>query len=497
MSREILKSILLISLIGLSIFLTYRLWFGKPPLEEGAIPRYERMYFTPPPAYEEILQPSHALFYHEEEPLLVRRGDEGMLELWEGIKEIQRSFLESEGLQELDPVPLGERPPGEFQEVLRLIFDPPVPADFFSMQGGLEDVSIDVAILFQEEGQYYLSFEGEEIFWVPVPPEKEDDLLEMLEVQDGAPQHILSDTFYLALHGESCEFYENDPVEGQDIPEAENEGEGGAAAEEEEETEGPVGDLDGEGEGGTEQPRVLEIAVPGELYAPAGDLWAAPVGVNAGSIDKEQLVRAFFYDMSMARQIEERDGARYFTDGERGLRVYPHGLMEYAAPRLEHGGEQISYSAALQQAIESLGLYGGWQEELYLVKAERRGRSYSLEWRLFYRGLPFEGEGGIDEMILTEQGITYYRRYFYEIGEETSDRQLFRSHKEALCRAVLEHGDKLEGNELVLHALRPVYLLDQARRTEQAVPAWKIAFEGMETIYLHWSTLEVLSGARD
>lgn len=495
MRKEKAKSILLVFLIALSIVLTYHLWFGKPPLEEGAIPRYERMYFNPPPPYEEVIKPSQAVVYSENGPLVFRQGDRQTEELWEKLLSVHRSIMEDNTMPEA--IPLNERPSGEFEEELRLIFDPPVSLNLIAsqetgLQRNLESATtVKEAVLMRENDTLYLSIEGEEFFWVEVPAGKKEELTEMLEALEGLRHQRLSGTFYFSLHEEECDFYEDPALEDSLLDETEEEdGEDPGENTPNEERDDAAPDSTEEE---LEARRVFEVEVPEKLYVPVEDLWAAPVALNKKTIDEQQLVRAFFYDLSMARQIEEHDGAQYFTDGEKGLRICPFGLMEYAAPRLEQTSSEITYRAALQQAIENVGLYGGWQQNLHLVEMERQGRAFKLGWRLFYRGLPLIGEGGGDEMILNEQGVTFYRRHFHDLGEEVSDQQLFRSYEEALCRVMLEFSEELGNNEATLHALRPVYYIGEERRFESAVPAWEVKIGEVGTVFLHWSSLERLN----
>jgi hypothetical protein len=194
----------------------------------------------------------------------------------------------------------------------------------------------------------------------------------------------------------------------------------------------------------------------------------------------------------MARRIEERDGALYFTNGEKGLRIYPSGLLEYTAPSQERRHSDISYSVALQKGAESHSLYGGWMPDIYLSEAEEVKGGYRFIWRAFLDGFVLEGGDIGIEILINEQGVSSYRRMCYVFGEELAGRKPFCSYTEALAQALLLKKDRLTKNKVTLLSLKPVYYLLQGENIEKAVPAWHINFAETGDIYLHWNTLEPL-----
>lgn len=83
------------------------------------------------------------------------------------------------------------------------------------------------------------------------------------------------------------------------------------------------------------------------------------------------LLPRLFADLSVVRQVEERDGAIIYTDGMRALRVYPAGGLEYTAPELGEPQPPPDYDAALQMAYEFVAQHGGWPEGLFLSEVTR------------------------------------------------------------------------------------------------------------------------------
>jgi regulatory protein YycH of two-component signal transduction system YycFG len=85
---EKFKTSFLVFLICLSILLTYRLWFGRPPIEEGILPRYELAYFTETPSLSRIILPSKIIFEHEGLKYIFQRGEQNTEQLWEETLQI-------------------------------------------------------------------------------------------------------------------------------------------------------------------------------------------------------------------------------------------------------------------------------------------------------------------------------------------------------------------------------------------------------------------------
>jgi len=236
---------------------------------------------------------------------------------------------------------------------------------------------------------------------------------------------------------------------------------------------------------------IWEIETKGNLFVPEEELEGVEIVLEKEDIPIAELVQAFFFDPSMARRIEERDEALFFTDGERGLRIYPNGLVEYAAPMLERGLSTISYSSALNKGAESQSLYGGWQDGSYLVESNITEKGYRFRWSPVFNGFPLDGENSGSEMLVNEQGVPFYSRYFF-IVRNNKESSPFKPYAEALCEALSLNKDQFEDQKATLLSLRPVmYVVSEENK--RAVPAWKVVFEETEVIYLHWRSLEELS----
>ena len=476
---EKIKSGMLVFLIVSSMFLTYRLWIGQPPLEKESEPHYEEVFFTAPPVSSRIIQPAQIIFYDNDRGIhLYRRGSRGFDRLWSKSLNIIKENVELNNAKNISKSDL-EGLTATFSSRLVYNFEPSMPLMFMTGTSVFEDITFEGAVFLWDEELVYVIFVGEENFLLPLG--RTEDLQRVLLPVLDNPHKLLPPAIELALprdednkDGVKNEAGEGDEKEADDIGIAPGDG----------------GDI----KDSNEQQLSWEIETRGEIFVPEGEIRVAEVRLKEEKIDREQLVRAFFIDLSLARLIEERDGALYYTDGEKGLRIYPSGLVEFSFPRLDRNLGNISYSLVLQKGAESLSLYGGWPSGAYLEEAENRGRGrgYRLLWGTNHKGLAFEGEQIGCEMEINNQGVLFYRRNIYLAEEDIPGEMPFRPYEEALYQVISLNEQYFKENTPVLLALEPVYYIPPAEKVEKAIPAWSVHFQGMEKKYLHWVTLDPL-----
>jgi len=465
--REKVKSILLIVLIILSLFLTYMLWFGRPPLQEGVVPRYEYAYFTHPLSFSEIVQPTE-IIYHEEDNLLhlYRRGNKDYIHLWDKGQDFLKKRLEIHNakiISKEDVDGLVET----FSSKLVYIFKPYFPLEFFIKTTLFADLEIERAIILWEEELAYVILEGQVNLLLTLS--RAQELYEVLIPEGKNPHILLSVSNFTFEEGSNDQDTQEEIIENES-EDSENESESETVKESDEELDN------------------WKIEVSGEIFIQESEIWAGELSLTTEKIDDEQLVRAFFFDLSMARRIEERDGALYFTNGEKGLRIYPSGRVEFAAPRLERVFSNMSYGTALQKGAESQSLYGGWFPDTYLSEAIQLLGGYRFVWCTFHEGLPLEGENTGSEMVINEHGVSFYRRSFHIVSKEINERRPFRPYDEAIYHALSLNREYFKEHAPVLLSLEPIYY----RKNNKAIPAWAVQFDGLEIVYLHWVTLEPL-----
>ena len=456
------------------MLLTYRLWFGRPPLEEGTVPRYEYVYFTPPPSVSEIVQPAEIVFFGEEQVHLFRRGEEEYQRLWAQGWRVLTQEVDLEKVKRNSSNDLKTAWETASRKLV-FPFQPPLPLEFISDRQVAGETKIRKITFLWAEDYCTVFLEGEEIFGLMF---QDTGVMDELVPVKNNPCIQLPPVLTLSGAGEPA-----GATGGGDLGEA-----GGTPAGEDfyERSAAFTNNTVSQSVGN------WEISVPQEIFVERDDFLAAEISLEKKNIQRDELVKAFFLDLSLARRIEEKDGAVYFTNGEKGLRIYTSGLVEFTAPRLESSfRQQLSYGQFLQKGAESQSLYGGFLPDTYLCDAREVRDGYRLIWSRILNGLVLEGEDTGCEILLEGQGVSFLRRNFWQAGAEAAARQPFRSFEEALHQALFLQQERLQGEKATLLSLRPVYYLP-AGREERAIPAWAVNFAETGVIYLHWSTLEPL-----
>ncbi|MCG0276178.1 MAG: two-component system activity regulator YycH [Thermosediminibacteraceae bacterium] len=128
-------------------------------------------------------------------------------------------------------------------------------------------------------------------------------------------------------------------------------------------------------------------------------------------------IAKFFPDFSITRRIEEKDGAVIYTDGNRGLRIYPDGALEYSRPVPSDSKLKLSFYEALSLAVNFINTHGGWPGEAYLSSyktSKAQGTVYTFNFGVRVRGLPLLGQNYITVTVEGNQVSRYYRKIVRE-----------------------------------------------------------------------------------
>lgn len=113
--------------------------------------------------------------------------------------------------------------------------------------------------------------------------------------------------------------------------------------------------------------------------------------LNDDKNQEDHQVEKFFNDFSIVRRIQEKDGAVIYTDGQRGLRIYPNGALEYNFPGNKEK-KDLGFYDTLNIAVDFINTRGGWPQEAYLssFSLEKSDDSviYKFNFRIRLEGYP-------------------------------------------------------------------------------------------------------------
>ncbi|MDZ4133852.1 MAG: two-component system activity regulator YycH, partial [Dethiobacteria bacterium] len=105
---EKVKSALLFFLVGLSLYLTYQLWYGEQPAVLLAEDVYERIVVEKPRPLAQVINPAVAVVAADDGLYVLREGDSDYYLLWETVSQMLQG-LSQETISENQTLPEGAR----------------------------------------------------------------------------------------------------------------------------------------------------------------------------------------------------------------------------------------------------------------------------------------------------------------------------------------------------------------------------------------------------
>ncbi len=227
----------------------------------------------------------------------------------------------------------------------------------------------------------------------------------------------------------------------------------------------------------------LGYSTEGAVFLPAEVIMSAPRGAVHEELDREKLLRSIFVDTALVRLIEERDGAYIYTDGQKGLRMFDSGEVEFSAPSSEPGSETISTIPALRRTAQYLQLMGGWPDYLYLnylgheetVYTRRQWDAYTATFIYAEHGMRLLSTTTPVKLRFSDRGIIYYSRHVWLLTGVAEELSAMTDPLEALStvRMLLDE----EGKTPAIAEIYPAYFLRDAVYSQSiAEPSWVITF---------------------
>lgn len=170
----------------------------------------------------------------------------------------------------------------------------------------------------------------------------------------------------------------------------------------------------------------LGLVLETGIYVPKNPLTISDVTVVKEDIKPDGLVKDFFSDMSVVRKIEEKDGARIYTDGQKGFRIYPSGAVEFNHAITAKGDYSDDLFDAVRLGYNFLITYGGLPAGSYLDKAgqlEHDPKSNIFTYDYRYEGIPVLGERNAIEIVIAQGEVKNYYRNLEHPVAPISDQQ--------------------------------------------------------------------------
>jgi regulatory protein YycH of two-component signal transduction system YycFG len=423
--KERIKAAVLGILVLVSLVLSYLLWFGAPPYEFSKPITSERIQFSSSRTLLEMVTPDRVIYTSEEGLYHVLRPGQDLYQV--ALNVLRVTLQEVENLQ-----PATEEEGLEAWQGQGLCLEYQYPFPLRELAGG-ESPSLAVAafrLLWEGEAAWLLTVEGD--YYKINFPGSRSDLLKRFSEAQGLAAYRKADL--------------------SDIPEG------------------------------------MNVTFRRDIYLPLEELSLPTLQWEREKLDYQRLLKVFFIDMSLVRRIEEKDGAVIYTDGQKGVRIYSGGAVEYAMAGGR--GRFLSGERALAMAGEIIALYGGWSSSLHLWVPpgfESPVARQKLFFLTYVEGRPLiSPEGGVS-LSVTEMGAqTYFRQLLTPTTEPLSGGTTI-SASLALKRA-LEYAAAETGGEanLDINGFYPGYYHRQPlSELRQVLPVWFLEVDRVGLAVIH------------
>lgn len=200
---------------------------------------------------------------------------------------------------------------------------------------------------------------------------------------------------------------------------------------------------------------VTEVAEDRYIYLPSEEAVINQYKYLPEMLDKNDFSDALFPDQASVKR-ETVAGGEEFTDGSSIMKVMNETMtLQYVDPSKTKGNPVSAHTEAeiLEKSIDFVNEHAGWNDNYRFVQLTGNSQKSTVRYRLYVQGLPVFNEQGMAEVIQDweKQELTRYARPFFKLNkylpQETSPVTLY-SGQEALAAIKAMEGfdpDYLQG----------------------------------------------------
>ncbi|WP_350343638.1 two-component system activity regulator YycH [Proteinivorax tanatarense] len=151
----------------------------------------------------------------------------------------------------------------------------------------------------------------------------------------------------------------------------------------------------------------------GIVFVPTERQEMLELRVSTKETDSYALKKSFFPTLT-AREIQEKDGSTIITDGISGLRIYPDNVYEYTSAKEVAGPVYLPADQNLENAVDFVAKHGGWPSRNSFLRRVNKIDPYysqvSFEFSYYEYGYPIVAEQSSIEITLQGGEVTRYYR---------------------------------------------------------------------------------------
>lgn len=212
-------------------------------------------------------------------------------------------------------------------------------------------------------------------------------------------------------------------------------------------------------------------------YVPQADMESEQPVVLSELFTIEQMQRTLFFDPSITRNIQEKDGSEIYTDSKRSLQVkQEQHWMSYTDPAAP-SSEPSDVVRDLLAGVEFVNQHGGWDGRYRLALQSSLDYGTRVIFQQYYKSFPIMDHpafrfGTILLEMQQETVALYERSLIYLKGGEHSFQQVMLPGGEKLKRQLVQ---RARGRNIM--DVSPVYLPKLIEQGMVLLPAWRVKLD--------------------
>ncbi|MFB5762690.1 YycH family regulatory protein [Paenibacillus medicaginis] len=217
--------------------------------------------------------------------------------------------------------------------------------------------------------------------------------------------------------------------------------------------------------------------VDGQYYIPQEDLEVEQPVVLSGLFTIEQMQRNLFFDPSITRNIQEKDGSEIYTDSKRSLQVkQEQRWMSYTDPAAPSSEENDTVRDLLA-GVEFVNQHGGWDGRYRLAMQSSLDYGTKVSFQQYYKSFPMMDKpsfrfGTIQLEMQQETASVYERSLLYLKGGEDSAKKVMLPGGEKLKQQLAKQA---EGQAVT--GISPAYVPKLIDQGIELVPVWRVKLD--------------------
>jgi|GEM_PF-2605224 len=230
----------------------------------------------------------------------------------------------------------------------------------------------------------------------------------------------------------------------------------------------------------------FDILIQPGIYVPAEQPRVPRVLLKGDRVEPNEFAALFFENMSIVRKIKEKDGALIYTDGQKGLRLYSDGTVEYNSALTGDKFNEQNLVRAFKLSGKFLKQHNGWAKEICLTDIKKEttpdGYNYKFVYNLKFNGLKIKGKQDPIQVTVSQNEV---KNYFHIMKWPVKSLE---EYYEELCTPVEAFDTVLRNLEMFIGlkeetTLKDVYLSYYFNETsEELKPIWVFEFGELEVL---------------